>query len=317
MLQQFARAALFLTLAIGLIHRAQAQDPILLKYKLEKGTQSFTRHNATNKTTQKINGTNIESEITQVSIHVQASDDVDAEGTAKLKTKTERLKGTTKITGLGDYEFDSQKPDRDKSSVLGAALTPLYERIVGSDLQAEVTPHGTVKSLTGYAQLVGDLIKDNPLTAQFAGGGTDNAAKLGAQAQWIVFPETAVKPGEKWDNPYEMEMAGLGVVKGKETVTFVAVEQRDTHSIAKLSISNDISFDLKIDMGAAKVSGKVTTSSSEGSAEFDITTGKLVSQKSKLTLTGQLSVVVNNMTIPVDLTQVIESEQTSLDKLPE
>lgn len=317
MFQQFARSVLFLILTAGFAGRAYSENPVLLKYKLEKGAQTFTQHKAEHKTAQTINGMEVKTEMAQVSIDVRTIEDLAADGTAKIKTKTVRLKNNSKVPSLGDYEFDSQKTDRDTSSILGAALTPLYERLVGGELQSEVTPSGVVKSFTGYAQLVGDLAKSNPLTAQFSGGGTDNAGKLAAQGNWVIFTDKPVKPGDKWDNPYEMDLAGLGVFKGKETITFLALETRDGHSIAKLSVSNDISFDLKVDMGAAKVSGKVTTSSSEGSAEFDVTAGKLLSQKSKLTLTGQLSVDVNNMTIPVGMSQDISSELTVLDKLPE
>lgn len=317
MLTRFSQCAFFFILMAGLVTPVQAEEPTLLKYKLEKGSQFITRVKMENKTSQTINGMESVVEITQTSFDIRVIDDVDADGTAKIKTKTERLKQNTKLPPLGDYEFDSQKTERDKSSMLGAALTPLYERLVGSELQFEVTPRGTVKSLTGYSQLVGDLVKANPLTSQFAGGGTDGAAKLGVQGQWVVFPDKPVKPGEKWENPFETEMAGLGIIKGKETVTFLALENRNGHSIAKLSVSNDTSFDLNIEMNGAKVTGKVSTSNSQGTAEFDLTAGRLVSQKGTLTLTGPLTVAVNGATFPIQLTQTIASEQTLLDKLPE
>jgi hypothetical protein len=317
MFQHFWRSVLVVALAVCCAPASQAQDPILLRYKLQKGTTLLNRHQVENKTTQMLNGMTIDSDITQVTIDLRAIDELDAEGTAKIKTKTERLKTAIKIGPLGNYDFDSQKPERDKSSTLGTALTPLYERIVGSELQAELTSRGVVKNFTGYSQLVGDLVKNNPLAQQFGAGGSDSAAKLSFQGQWVVLPEAPVKTGEKWDNPFEMEMPGLGTVKGKETVTLLAVETREGHSIAKLSITNDISFELNLEMGAAKVTGKVTTSNSEGSAEFDVTIGKLLSQKSKLTLTGQLTVAANGMIIPVQVTQTVSSEQTPLDKLPE
>ena len=316
MLQQVARGIQFLTLALFSVNLAVADEPIVLRYKLEKGATLITQSKMGNKTIQTVMGNNVETTISATSIDVRTIDDL-VDGTAKMKSKTERFSGTIKIPTLGEFVFDSKKPDRDKSSVLGAALTPLYERLVGSELQLEVTPRGTVKNLTGYAQLVGDLIKDNPLTAQFASGGSDNAAKMSAQGQWLVFPENGVKVGEKWENPLEIELSGLGVLKGKETITLLSIESRDGHSVAKLSTSTDISFDLKVDMGVAKVSGKVTTANSMGSAEFDITAGKLLKQNAELTLSGELSVEVNNTTVPVQMTQTISSEQVALDKLPE
>lgn len=317
MFQRFLQCAQCVALTLFVLGPALADEPVLLRYKLEKGTTLISRTKMETKTTQTINGNNIETVLGQSGIEVRVVDDLDTEGTAKLKTKIERLKANAKLGPAGDFEFDSQKTDRDKASNLGAALTPLYERLVGSELQMEVTPRGVVKSYTGYSQLVGDLVKDNPLASQFAGGGSDGAAKLSAQGQWVAFPEKAIKPGEKWDNPFEMDLPGLGVIKGKETVTLLMVENRDGHSIAKLSSSSDVSFDLKLDMGVAKVSGKITTSNSTGSAEFDVTAGKLLKQNGELTLSGQLSVEANNMTIPVQLTQVVSSENAALDKLPE
>ena len=318
MVQHFLRcvplAFVALTMFLGVV---RADEPIVLRYKLEKGATLFSRVTMENKTTQTIAGNNIVSEMGQTVIDVRVLDDLGTDGVAKIKSKTERLKATTKVGPLGAFEFDSQKAERDKSSPLGAALTPLYERLIGSELQMEVTPRGTVKNLTGYAQLVGDLIKENPLVGQFAGGGTDKAAEMSAQGQWLVFPEKAVKPGDKWENPLVIELAGLGTLKGKETVTFLSLESRDGHSIAKFSVSTDISFELNLDMMGAKVTGKVTTSNSTGSAEFNVTTGRMLKQVSETTLSGDLSVVANNMTIPVPMTQTVKTEMAALDKLPE
>lgn len=317
MVLRFSQCVQFLALSLFMVQLAGADEPVLLRYKLDKGATLINQSKANNKTTQTIMGTNVDTTISQTTIDVRVIDEVTSEGVAKMKTKTERMQGTLKIAMLGDYEFDSKKTDRDKSSTLGQALTPLYERLVGSELQMEVTPRGVVQSYTGYAQLVGDLIKANPVTAQFAGGGSDNAAKLSAQGMWLVVPEKPVKVGEKWENPFELDLDQLGIIKGKETVTLLSIETRDGHSIAKLSTSSDVSFDLKVDMGTAKVTGKVTTANSSGSVEFDITAGKLLKQTAELTLSGPLSVEVNNMTIPVQFSQTVSSEQTALDKLPE
>lgn len=317
MFQRFLQCAQFVALTLFVMGPALAEEPVLLRYKLEKGATLITRAKSETKTSQTIMGTNYDTTIGQSAIGVDVVDQVDADGTAKIKTKVERLKSSAKLGVAGDFEFDSQKTDRDKASILGAALTPLYERIVGSELQLEVTPRGVVKSYTGYAQLVGDLVKDNPLASQFAGGGSDDAAKLTAQGQWIVFPEKAIKTGENWEMPYEMDIPKLGLIKGKQTVTLLSLENRDGHVVAKLSSSADIAFDLNIDMGVAKVSGKITTSNSTGSAEFDVTAGKLLKQNAELTLGGQLSVVANNTTIPVQMTQTVSSEYAALDKLPE
>lgn len=308
-------------LGVVLVHTfatfSNAEEPQTFRYRFEKGTQLIQQSKTETKTTQTINAMTIDSMVTQSSIEVRTIEELSPEANALIKTKTERLKATSTLGVTGDYEFDSQKPERDKSSVQGAALTPLYERLTGAELNLEITPRGEVKKLTGYAQLVADLIKNNPIAAQFAGGGSDNAAKLGAQAHWLVFPEKAIKPGDKWENPHELELTGLGLIKGKETVTFLQVEKRDGQDIAKFSNSTEITFDLNLDANGAKVTGKVTTSQSSGSSEFNITTGRLVSQKSEMTLTGQLSVEVNNMNIPVELTQTIVNELTGLDTLPE
>lgn len=319
MVRRFWHSFQFLALLLVLagVAQAQAQDSYLLRYKLEKGKVQLVRQKSDLKVKQTVMGNDLDSTLTTSAFEQRDYGDVDTEGGARLKTKVVRMKGTGKFQGLGDLEFDSQKSDRDTSSLLGAALTPLYERLVGSELQAEVTSRGAVTSYTGYSQLVGDLVKNNPLTAQFAGGGSDAAAKLGFQGQWIVLPEKPIKAGENWENPFELDLGALGIVKGKESVTLVSVEKRDGHDIAKLSTTSDLSFDLKLDMNGTKVTGKMTTSNSTGSSEFDITAGKLLKQTSELTLSGQLTVEVNGMTIPIQQTQTISAEHELVDKLPE
>lgn len=310
-------ALLCVVLTQSIADSARAEDPLTLRYQFEKGTPQVARSKTDNKTTQTINGMNIETTISQTAISSRHVEGIGADGTIKVRVKNERLKSQASVGGAGEYEFDSQKPDRDKSSALGTALTPLYERLVGSELQLEVTPRGEVKSLTGYYQLVDDLIKANPVTAQFAGGGSDNAAKLGEQGQWIIFPEKPIKRGEKWEIPLEMDLPGMGTIKGKGTTTLLMLETRGTQQIAKFSTTADVSFDLNLEVNGAKVTGKVTTSNSSGSAEFNVTTGRMLKQNNELTLTGQLSVEVNNMTIPVQVNQTITTEHETLDKLPD
>lgn len=316
MWQRFMSPILFLIVVQFGSGILRADESTVFRYKFEKGATQIWQSKTQTKTTQTINGNKLETEAAQTTININSIEEIAAE-TILLKSKTERLKATAKIPSLGDFEFDSQKPDRDKSSVIGAALTPLYERLVGSELQIEVTPLGKLKSLKGYAQLVGDLTKSNPLTSQFAGGGSDNAAKMGIQAQWIVFPEKPLKPGDHWENPLELELPGLGLIKGKESITFLRLETVDSQTIAKFSTSTDISFDLNVEVNGAKVTGKVTTSNSSGMADFNVVQGKVKSLTSELTLTGDLTIVVNNMTLPVQLTQTVSAGQTALEKLPE
>lgn len=287
------------------------------RYKQEKGQKLIYRTSTEMTQTQTVLNMKIENTMSNESISSRTVEDIAADGTVKFNVKTELFKVKSKFGPLGEFKFDSKSTERERGSVIADALNPVYERLGGAELQVFVTPRGEVKEVTGYAELLGDLVRENPLVAQFTGGGTNAAAKISTQALYTVFSEKPVKPGETWENPFDIELPGVGKTKGKETITYVGPDKVGNRTTAKFTVATEMSFDLNLDMNGTKVTGTISTSESSGTVQFDPAAGQLVSAKNSFTLSGELNVNANGMNIPVQSSQVQTVTTEQLDKLPE
>jgi hypothetical protein len=302
--------------ACGLVAGAHADEAVLLKYKLARGDKLLYKTSDSMKQTQTVMGMKLENSAVQESIVSRVVDDVDAEGKVTLKVKAERRKMSAEFTGAGKFEFDSKSDDRDTGSLLGGTLTPILERLTGSEYQIIVNPRGQVTEVKGFAELIADLIKDNPTFAQLAGAGDNTAAKLTEQEWFPVLSEKPVKAGDKWEVPVEMELPKIGKLKGKTTYTCEGPDKVGDRKTMRIGATADHTFELSAEQGGAKVSGTLTTTNSTGTVQFDPEAGRVVSIKRTFAMSGQLSVDVNGMTIPVDSQQEQTVGLELLDKLP-
>lgn len=305
-----------LMVACGCLARAQAEEPVLLKYKLTPGDTSYYKISGEMTQKQSIMNTKLENSLKQESFVSRVVDGVDAEGNATFKLKAERRKMTAAFGALDKYEFDSKSSERDTGSVLGGELTPLLERLTGSEYRVVVSPRGKVTEVIGFAELIADLVKDKPFASQM-GAGDNKSAIVVEQEAFVVLSEKPVKPGDKWEVPFDVELPKTGKFKGKTTYSYEGPDKVGDRKTARIGVTNDVSIELVIDQGGAKVTGMLTTNNSSGTLQFDPAAGRVLSVKNSLSLSGQLSVDVGGMTIPIDHQQEQTSTFELLDKLPQ
>lgn len=314
---KFQRSAvLFGFVVVGLLHAAaSADDGTILKYKLAKGDKLIYRTKMEMKQSQKIMGTAMENELTSETISSYTVETVDEMGNAKLNVKGERLKAMAKFGALGEFAFDSQSSERDKSSAIGLAMTPLMERLSGIMYEATVPPDGGVSEVKGYANQLRDLVEGNPLTAQFAGGGTDDSAKQALDGVFPKIAKTVANTGDTWETPIDLAMGKLGTLKGKTTYVFVGPDKVGDRATAKLAVTTDLSIDINLDMDGTKVTGKISTNNSNGFVQFDTVAGRVISGEGSASMGGTLNVNVNGMDIPVQNDQTVKTTVEYLDRL--
>jgi hypothetical protein len=277
---------------IGHASGAKADDPILLKYKPAKGDTSYHKMGFDMKQSQSIMGMKIENTIKQETTESRVVESIDADGKATLKVKAVRRKMNAEFGAAGKFDFDSKSTERDTTSAIGGA------------------------EVKGYAELVGDLIKDNPLAAQFGAADNKSAAHQ-EQRGFIVLSEKPVKPGDQWEVPIDVEMTKIGKIKGTVTCTYEGPDKVGNRKTARIGVVSNISIEMNVDQGTAKVTGTLSTTNSSGTVQFDVEAGRIISRKQTDGLSGQLSVEVGGMTIPIDNQQEMTETVELLDKLPE
>lgn len=306
--------AIVLFLVAGGQSPARAEEPVLLKYKFAKGDAVHYKKIDETRQSQSLMNMKFETTIRQETVISRTADAIGPEGNATFKLKAVQRKVTAELPMGNKFEFDSKSSERDTSSQLGAELTPLYERLTGSEYQVIVNPRGKVQEVKGYAELLADLIQDKPLASRF--GGDNKTVALNEQDSFVVLSDKPVSPGDKWESPIDVELPNIGHMKGKTTCTYEGPDKVGDRKTARIGVVSEITFDLKIDLGGVKASGAMSTTNSTGTIQFDPQMGRIVSSKRELALSGQFSADVNGMTITVDTEQNQTVTEELLDKAP-
>ncbi|MCI0378832.1 MAG: DUF6263 family protein [Gemmataceae bacterium] len=284
--------------------RYQPKAGELIYRKVQKMTQ-----------TQNIMNKDLKQEMSNTEVSVWSVGEADKQGNLEIRSATKLLVAKMNLEPVGDYSFDSRKDDNEKGSALGAALTPLYERMSTANLVYTISPQGKVLKIDGFKEVIGDA-KDNPIAAQFAGGGSEEMAKLALGELVAQFSDKPVNPGGRWEVPFALNFDKFGAAKGKKTYTYEGEGKVGAHKTAKLSLNTEMAFDIDIDMGGAKVTGKMSITDSSGTIHFDPKRGVLVSLKYEYKISGNLNVSAGGMDIPVASEQVQQVTVELLDKLP-
>src|SRR5262249_1065682 len=159
--------------------------------------------------------------------------------------RAERRKMNAEFGALGKFEFDSKSTERDTGSAIGGALTPLLERLTGSEYQVIVDPLGKVGEVKGYAELIADILKDNPLAGQF-GGGDNASAVMSEQDAFVIFSDKPVSVGDQWEVPIEMELAKLGKLKLKTTYTYEGPDTVGDRKTVRIALSGEMTIELNM-----------------------------------------------------------------------
>ena len=315
-MSRIASVPVFLFAFACVLNSAQADQPITLRYKMNRSDKLIYQTTSTTKITQSVNDMKFKTSMKQTEITLRTLEDVDKKGNFRLKSENKRLQIKMKVEPVGEYSFDSTSDERDSGSMLSSGLNPIYERLSGAFLTVTHSPRGDVKEVKGFKELLADVVKDNPFGAQFAGGGSDEFAKLSKSDMFVVLSEKAVKPGDKWESAYELAMPKFGTVKGKRIYTYLGPDKVGGRKTAKISVEQELSFKLDLNMDNAKVSGEFKTDKSSGTVQFDPLKGQLVSKKTQFTLSGTLTVDANGNIATIESEQTQEVAVELLDKLP-
>jgi hypothetical protein len=309
---------MWVAVAAGLVSSTAAADEgATLRYKLARGDKLIYRSKMEMKQNQTIMGMTQDNEMDMESIQSFTVDGIDEKGNYQVSIKGERIKVKANFGFLGEFVFDSQSSERDKSSVIGAAVTPLMERLSGSVYHAVVSPDGGVIEVKGYADLIRDIVEGNPVSAQFAGGATDEAAKESLREIFPRLAKAAVKPGDTWDVPYEISMGKIGAMKGKGAYRYVGPDKVADRPTAKLDVSGETSLTFDFEMDGAKVTGTLGTTATSGTIQFDTATGRVLSSQGAVSIAGTLNVNAGGMDIPIQNEQNMKTKIEYLDKLPD
>ncbi|MBW3543646.1 MAG: hypothetical protein KY476_25630 [Planctomycetes bacterium] len=296
---------------------AAAEEPVLLRYKLKEGDTAVYRTTTSVEQSQKVGEMDIKSTIAGREVSVatvqQATDEK-----ITLQVEHKQISANLKLGGVVDYEFDSKAANNDRSSQLGALLTPLYEAMSTAFITVEISPRGEVLNVKGFKDLIdANVLKDNPFSAIVSQQASDEGAKLSYSDRFVQLPEQPIQAGDTWEVPIERELPGIGKLTGKYVYKYEGPDKLGEQPTAKITGRYDLAITVDTKQGEAKVTGSLSITEGSGTIHFDPEAGRLVSNRSEIKLAGNLTVQVGDMTIPIQQEQTQSVHIELLDKLPE
>lgn len=300
-------------LILGSANLVLAQGPVLLKHKFTQGATQNYKSTDGMKQSQSVMGMKQETSMTQESYFSRTAESVDASGKTKLKVKFARIKMDGQFGQAGNYKFDSDAKDNDKSGLIGAMVAPAMEKLSKVEYSVTIDSQGKVVEVGGFIEQLADLLKANPAAVQFLGADSNESAKAKEQQSMFELSDKPVKVGDTWEVPLNADLGKLGKVSGKMVCKYEGPDMVGNRKTAKISFTTKMAMDLEMDQGPAKVKGKMESTKSSGVAQFDVEKGVLVSLKKSVSLTGKLNISFGGVMLPVDAQQ----EQTSMLELVE
>lgn len=307
------------TIAIPLLvagsQAASAQETF--EYKGKAGDKHSYRTSVTSSSSQKVAGMDLKSEFTLTTISERNFKEPDEDGNLKYESATKQVLVDASLPGLGKFKFDSESDENESGSQLADSLAPFFQATADAKFDVKLTKLGEVVELQGYADALKDVLKGNPLAQQFAGGGTDEAAKAGVSDLFIQFKKEGVNTGDEWEVEFKINLPNLGEATGKRRIRFDGDDKVGDTPTKKFTVTLELAFDVNIKSGGAKVTGKIESESSSGEYHFDPAIGQIISGKMKQVLSGTLTAAVGDKEIKVETSQTQNVKIERLEKRPQ
>lgn len=292
---------------------ASAQDAVPFRYKYSTKTPLIYKSTSDVEQTQTAMGKDNKNVFKTMEINQYRLVRVASDKSFNLERENKGLLIQINIGQLGEYKFDSKADSNEKGSTLGDALTPVYESLYGAVIKINQRPDGSIVSVKGIEQLLGQVLKNNEIARQFVGG-TNAGAKAGQQMVFPVFSKKPVKVGDTWTAAIEMEIPQIGKVTGKRTYKFLETISQNGRKLAKISCVLAMTVKVNLKTGDAKVTGETKIDKSKGTILFDAAKGQVVSKTEVYTVVGDLKVSANGKDIAVKTQQKQTSKLELLDK---
>jgi len=294
----------------------RADKPVTLRYHFKKGDRLIYRTTNTIKQSQTFGEKTFKQTISHRDVAVWTVTGKDKLGNYVFSVENKWLKVDFNLGPGGTYHYDSKSSEREKGSVLAEALTPVYELIDGATVTVHISAQGKVTKVTGYTDLLKDVLKNNPLATQIANGASDNGARISFGNLFPQFPRKALQPGNSWSVPYKLKIPKLGTIAGKRNYQYAGWVTAGKRRAIRLDETDELSLDIMSKANGADISGTISIDTSKTTIHFDPVRSRVLSVAIHLVLGGDLSIDANGQTVSLDIKQDHSAKIELLDTLP-
>jgi hypothetical protein len=188
------------------------------------------------------------------------------------------------------------------------------EKIQGATFTFTLSPPKmAVENFQGYADFIKKISGDDPATAKTMKAIlSEDLMKVSAKEAFAFLPEKPVKEGDTWgaDRTVKVPIGPLGTMDVVNTYKYEGKGKLGDKEYDKITFTTAVAYTAsKEDAGLAfKVTkGELKTEGAKGTIYFDREAGRLVQYEMELKMTGQMTLVINN--VPLE-TKISKQEQS-------
>jgi hypothetical protein len=258
-----------------------AQSPTLLRWKFKQGDKLTIAVTEDFQVTQRIKDKDVPTTVSQQFDMTWTVRAVDAEGTATIAQRIERIRARLLQSGEDVGGFDSAGSE--PPSGVWVALGPVLKSMVGAEFSLKMTAQGEIVELT-VPQPTVDAISKLPKLGQLREFFSAEGLKQLMGGSLVVLPAEAVPAGHAWTvtrkarNP----LAGPQVVTA--AFSYVGPEQRGGKQLQKITVDLDTLPDQAVGINPQAQAAQVKQQDGKGFIFFDNAAGRVLESELRQTM---------------------------------
>lgn len=301
------RRALVCTIALSLGAASSAMAQVKLEYKFPEGRSATLKETVKAKQVLTLAGMDIETNSERLTSATSSIGKRDADGTLRIGTKIDLIKGQFEIMGMV-FPFDTSDPnvkiDNPELSFIGdllKALTGKEVTIVLDGKNKVKAVEGTDKiteAAKGYGPKVEENLKDAKIVERYQQDFEQEHANL---------PDILVREGETWEQTEQDSLGDGQTLTFRRRYEYLGTVEKNGRKLDKIGIKAlDVTY--KMDDNAKSplkaLKSELKVESSDGQMLFDREGGATIERNEVSRIKGTIDFKINEQEIPgkLDLT---------------
>jgi hypothetical protein len=191
---------------------------------------------------------------------------------------------------FGSFDFDS-KEGKPIEGPFGEIIGPILGAMAGSEMSLKMDPTGSVRDIKLPEKLI-ESLRSNPLLAQFGEMFSEDGIKQmtqGGAGSVGSFPKGPISKGETWEKKAEIKNP-FGTIVVVTTSNYAGPDTRDGKKLEKIELKMTQTIE---PAPGGMIDIKISSQESKGTAYFDNTLGRLVTQDLKQKMKMEIDVMGN------------------------
>jgi Family of unknown function (DUF6263) len=287
-----------------------AQAQVKLAYKVPEGMTILSKSGTKVDQVMTIQGMDVKTLSEEESVANSTVGARKADGTVAIEVTIQSLKAKFSIAGM-EFALDTEDKDSKIDLPQLAFLGDVFKALKGANYTVVLDAKDNVKFVEGTEK---NLTKANNLPEQAVAAlksrfDADRIKKAFEQSHG-TFPDGLVREGEPWERTETSEIGGGQTLTFKKRYEYKGTVKKGDKTLDKIDIKAlDVTY--KMDPNTptpAKVTkSDLKVASAEGTLLFDREAGALVERHEKIRMTGDMTLVIQEMELPIKLDLTLES----------